>query len=254
MAEDLEKLYARLSLATEETTMISSSPLAQDSVDLTLCLAGKILAPCNISSDQILSLFKRLWNPKGSFSCKTVHDNTFLFSFGNILDKRRVIVGSPWLFDIHLLVINEVVTDVKPSTMVFSHCEFWIQLHQLPLGLMNRGFAEYVGNSIGEFIDVDADPSGSVIGKIVRIKVKMDITKPLLRVLHAEYHGQKHPLFLKYERLPNFCFHCGIIGHVVKTVNNISSIPRPPLHHPNTELGSALPPVLTPHLLPVVPR
>ncbi|KAK6163123.1 hypothetical protein DH2020_002964 [Rehmannia glutinosa] len=238
MAEDLEKLYARLSLNANEEILIPTSAIIQDNTDLNLCLVGKILAPRIISPDQISSLFKRLWSPKGSFSCKSIHDNICIFSFDNLLDKKKVLASTPWLFDRYLLVLHDAVADINPSEINYSHCDFWVQLHHLPLGLMNKEFAKIAGNSIGRFLETDTDAFGSVMGKYIRIKVNIDITKPLHRVIHADVHGQKRAIYLKYERLPDFCFHCGIIGHVFRDCE--TRILNPPENSENFEFGNWL--------------
>lgn len=48
----------------------------------------------------------------------------------------------------------------------------------------------------------------------MRIRVQMDITKPLRRKLKMKKEGGEPFLVeFKYERLLNFCFLCGVIGH-----------------------------------------
>lgn len=47
--------------------------------------------------------------------------------------------------------------------------------------------------------------------------VKIDVTKPIRRMIQAlGPHDQELPVMLKYERLPNFCYFCVVIGHLVK--------------------------------------
>ena len=50
--------------------------------------------------------------------------------------------------------------------------------------------------------------------KFIRIRVDMPIDKPLRRggnIVNIE--GEKFWVSFKYERLPNFCFLCGLLGH-----------------------------------------
>jgi hypothetical protein len=50
------------------------------------------------------------------------------------------------------------------------------------------------------------------------IKIRLDIRKPLMRgvSVHVEKEGELQPLWclVMYEYLPDFCFTCGIIGHI----------------------------------------
>jgi hypothetical protein len=107
--------------------------------------------------------------------------------------------------------------------------------------MMDRENSEHIGRNIGEFLEVDVDADGCAIGEYLRIKVKLDVRKPLIRqikILVNENDGAgtdpeeeseeweeegkdgnrrkfRWCLFA-YEDLPNFCFTCGLIGHVDK--------------------------------------
>ncbi|KAK6163170.1 hypothetical protein DH2020_000034 [Rehmannia glutinosa] len=216
MAEDLEALYAKLSLGGKECSSLSTDGTTLELPSSSLSLVGKLLAPRVISFDQVSSLFKRLWNPKKALICKPLHDNVFLFTFESIADKKRISLGAPWLFDRYLLALQEATDDLISSQIQPTKCPFWIQLHGLPLGLFSKAFAERAGNFIGTFLEVQTDSTGSVVGKFLRIKVEIDIQKPLCRVIQLDEKFQKRLIGIKYERLPDFCFHCGKLGHILK--------------------------------------
>lgn len=69
---------------------------------------------------------------------------------------------------------------------------------------------------MGNTIEVNTDEGGSAIGKYLRIKVWFDIRKPLLRGVTMEVgpNGKTQWCLIKYEFLPNFCYVCGLLGHV----------------------------------------
>ena len=74
-----------------------------------------------------------------------------------------------------------------------------------------------VGNTIGTTIRV-ADPEDDGEGsEFLRVRVAMNITKPLPRYCKLRSEG-KHIgwALLKFERLPNFCYWCGRVDHVEK--------------------------------------
>lgn len=79
---------------------------------------------------------------------------------------------------------------------------------------MNVKFARKVGKDIGKVVETERDEKGFIWGKYVRLRVSIDITKPLRRgVLVDMPDGKKAWAPLKYERLPNFCFWCRRLGH-----------------------------------------
>jgi hypothetical protein len=47
----------------------------------------------------------------------------------------------------------------------------------------------------------------------LRVKIQMDITKPLPRGRKLNIEGKIVWVTFKYERLPKFCFHCGVLNH-----------------------------------------
>ncbi|TXG61726.1 hypothetical protein EZV62_013089 [Acer yangbiense] len=82
---------------------------------------------------------------------------------------------------------------------------------------MNRRSAKWLAEQIGVAVELLSD-SRECWGKYLRVKVQIDISKPLKRWLRLKL-GKTEDIVvvgLKYERLPDFCFVCGRIGHVVK--------------------------------------
>lgn len=72
---------------------------------------------------------------------------------------------------------------------------------------------------MGEFMEMDKEDDGSAIGRFLRIKIRLDIRKPLMRGVMIQTErkdGEVHPLWcpVVYEFLPDFCYTCGLIGHI----------------------------------------
>ncbi|KAL8499300.1 hypothetical protein ACS0TY_022325 [Phlomoides rotata] len=68
----------------------------------------------------------------------------------------------------------------------------------------------------GEILEVDKR-SLEGLSRSVRIKVNVDLTKPLKKGIQLEIRDSQ-PIWagIKYECLPSFCFFCDIIGHMRK--------------------------------------
>ena len=79
---------------------------------------------------------------------------------------------------------------------------------------MNAIVGNYIANEIGVPLLVDAPKSGLAWGPFLRIRVDVDITKPLMRGKMIQIEGmEKGWVHFKYERLPIYCYRCGILGH-----------------------------------------
>jgi hypothetical protein len=83
--------------------------------------------------------------------------------------------------------------------------------------MMNKKTGEVIGDIIGKTIEVDAEEGELAIGLFLRIKVHIDVRKPLMCGVSVEINeGDKIWCPLQYEFLPNFCYICGRLGHTDK--------------------------------------
>ena len=74
------------------------------------------------------------------------------------------------------------------------------------------------GNHIGTIVEVDVGDRRECWGQYLRIRVTVDISRPLKRIVRLCLREGEDPeiLLLQYERLPSFCFRCGILGHQLR--------------------------------------
>ncbi|KAK4408040.1 hypothetical protein Sango_0385000 [Sesamum angolense] len=70
-----------------------------------------------------------------------------------------------------------------PNIVNLNYYDFHIHIHGLPLGRMTKGVAFFIGNKLGKFKEVELDSNGEAWGSSIRIRVAIDITKPLKRAL-----------------------------------------------------------------------
>jgi hypothetical protein len=75
--------------------------------------------------------------------------------------------------------------------------------------------AKKLGNIIGQFEETDPLERNQT-GRFLRLKVLIDLRKPLKRGTVIKSQDRSLKVYFKYERLPNFCFVCGRIGHQLK--------------------------------------
>ena len=74
-----------------------------------------------------------------------------------------------------------------------------------------------IGSSLGSILDVVVSESGVQWGKCLRVMVHIDITKCLVRGKNITIEGGESKwVIFKYERLPNFCYKCGLLNHALK--------------------------------------
>jgi hypothetical protein len=139
-----------------------------------------------------------------------------LFEFEDESDMRRVLKGRPWLFDRQIMVLNEFDGSIPISQMQFTHSPFWVQVHEMPLLLMTKGIGEKIRMSLGRLVDVDVARDGIGWGRCLRIRMVINLTKPLDRGRALTLAGKSYWVIFKYEKLSSLCFECGRIIHGVK--------------------------------------
>ncbi|KAL5796490.1 hypothetical protein ACOSQ2_001310 [Xanthoceras sorbifolium] len=83
---------------------------------------------------------------------------------------------------------------------------------------MNRDMGLFLGGLIGVVQEIDGGDSGDCLGKFLRVRVLINVQQPLKRGLRFAFGvgGEVCSALLCYERLPNFCFYCGCMGHLLR--------------------------------------
>ncbi|XP_062166157.1 uncharacterized protein LOC133872604 [Alnus glutinosa] len=215
MEELIESLEGSMKLSEGEQTgiLITEEDIADLSLKSGRCLIGCLMSDRKIRKEALCTLMARLWRMEGEVVFKELYDNIWLLEFSTTSDKKRVQEGSPWLFDRSVLVLKEVDENISPLQMDFSKSPFWIQIHDLPLVCMNREVGLKIGASIGEVEDVKVSGDGGGWSRGLRVRVQVDLTKPLERGRVLKFNGKQVWVSFRYEKLPHFCFNCGRIFH-----------------------------------------
>ncbi|KAL0325207.1 UNVERIFIED_CONTAM: hypothetical protein Sradi_5090000 [Sesamum radiatum] len=139
-------------------------------------LVGRLLTPRTFRYDVMSSTLSTLLRPARGMDVRLVGDNRFLLRFNHMVDRDRALMGCPWTFDRNLVILQSVSEDENPLEVDLNWCQFYVHVHDLPLRLMTREAAEDIGYRL----------------------------------------GQELTAALAYERLPNFCYICAIMGHIMR--------------------------------------
>lgn len=211
------------------------------------CLLGKVLLAREINIVGLKAALQQVWRTLREVQIEEMGDNIFLFKFGTETDKRNIIAGGPWHFDRALIVLVEPRGIGEINKQVFTHASFWVQIHNVPILCMNEETIQEIGGAIGTVEEVGTNAAGECFGKYARLRISIDITQPLIKILElndeeaaegecaAENESEREsaemvdteadktekettkvkiiPMPVLYERMPDFCFVCGCVGH-----------------------------------------
>uniref|UniRef100_A0A803M2D0 CCHC-type domain-containing protein n=1 Tax=Chenopodium quinoa TaxID=63459 RepID=A0A803M2D0_CHEQI len=220
MEDCLMKEWERLKLNDDENFVFGQSSAASteegSNTKIALSLVGKLLTQKPFNAEAMKRVLKNLWRIDDNVAIRSVNTNIFVFQFFNIDDRRKVLEGRPWVFDNQILLLKEICAEEQPSDVAFFSCPFWIRLIDMPFGMRSPKVARDIGDCIGECVEVDeSDPL--CWEEYMRVKVVVDINKPLRRGMKiAVESGCTKWIGFKYERLGDFCYYCGRIGHTDK--------------------------------------
>uniref|UniRef100_A0A803PQ54 Reverse transcriptase domain-containing protein n=1 Tax=Cannabis sativa TaxID=3483 RepID=A0A803PQ54_CANSA len=235
-----ENMASVLSLTEKEAVVHEHLDDVGEGVELgkSFCLVFRVFTTRNVKLEWFEEAMRNAWITRAPISFSEYGNGMFMVEFGCEGDMRRVIEGQPWHFD-HCLVTsaNPAGLDtLLPNQIQYS--PFWIQVHSIPFGMKSYKLAKMIGDEVGDFLEADKMTLLKVSGLFLRIRVLLDVSKPIPRGILVDFrniHKEKW-LNFKYESLPNICFHCGMFDHTLtKCVSYLKKCDEftlpPPLHY-----------------------
>ncbi|KAE8788264.1 hypothetical protein D1007_37659 [Hordeum vulgare] len=212
----VENLMAHLRLTTAESTAVIIDDVDDlEMVDPNQAFVGKVMSSNVLHIETIKSAMRPAWgNPRG-LNFNSVGDNLFVVEFGSQADRDRVMEGSPWRVGKHAVLLKFFDADISPVDVVFDRLAIWARITKLPTRLMRAARGIEIAKPIGNVMRVETDDLGHCWGLYMRIRVEVDVQKPLLcyvTVILSRLQSSA-TYEVKYERLPLYCFSCGLLGH-----------------------------------------
>lgn len=232
--EDITQSMFEISLDEEEEGGIALGEGGEDVNgeqqmigDPKLCLVGKFLTEGIFDFTAMQHTLASLWKPGKGVYIKAIEANLFIFQFYHVIDLNRVIEGSPWSFNRKVLIIGRMNESMNPRCVPLDTMDLWVQVHDVQPGFMSERVMQEVGNQVGKYICSCPSNYKGVWREYMRIRVQMDITKPIRRRMKIRKSGNEWSwITFKYENIPTFCFICGIIGHSDKFCSKLFDTPE----------------------------
>ncbi|KAL0421003.1 UNVERIFIED_CONTAM: hypothetical protein Slati_3123200 [Sesamum latifolium] len=186
------------------------------SEDFHLFVVGRVLSMKQPKFNALVASIKSMLNLVKGLEMRRLEAGCFLIRFNHIIDRNRALEGCPWSFEKNTIILSGIGVNENPMTVDLDWCDFFVHVHDLPLSKMNFGMASCIGNSIGKFRDMEMDDSGRSWGGSLRIRVAINVSQPLMRALRVRTPiGDDLVISFTYERLQNFYYLCGRLGHIL---------------------------------------
>ncbi|KAJ1397132.1 Zinc finger, CCHC-type [Sesbania bispinosa] len=146
-------------------------------------LVGRLAMQSTYNVRAFKNTIMNVWKPKHGMEIWEIGRNLFSFRFFNAKDRDGVLKESPWNFDRNLVVLKVMSPDENPKEEDLK----------------------------------EAHKDDHKLGHSIRVRVIMDIIKPLRRGMMIKKGDREAiKIFFKYDRLGNICYCCGELDHTMK--------------------------------------
>ncbi|XP_038714588.1 uncharacterized protein LOC120008131 [Tripterygium wilfordii] len=214
--ESVLKSMESFSLTVEEDAIVevATDQIKENLKNFPHSAVGKILAPKIINSKAFQSTIRRAWGVGEDVRINIIGPNVYQFLFPNDFTMERVLEEGPWSFDNHMLVLKRWEIGMAATNLSFDSISLWTQAWGLPLVCHTHSVASLIGNTIGSFISPDNRQEANLLNSHLRFRASFPLSKPIRRGCRVKTpNGECVWVNLKYERLSDFCYYCGYVGH-----------------------------------------
>ena len=94
-----------------------------------------------------------LWRPRKGVFIKELDSNRFIFQFYHELDVKIVVEGSPWYFNIKVLIFARMTNNGNHRCIPLQTLDMWVQVHDLQPGFMTSRVLKAVDIYSGKFLE-----------------------------------------------------------------------------------------------------
>ena len=121
------------------------------------------------------------------------------------------------------MILKRWSSDLTWQEVDLSTSTIWVQIHGLPSLWQTEENIRKIGSKMGAVMEMDliGDPGGGW-RKFFRIKVEVDVSNPLIPGVFLPQPNRSDVwIRLKYEKIADLCYRCGVIGHDQKSCSSV---------------------------------
>ncbi|KAB2601993.1 hypothetical protein D8674_002998 [Pyrus ussuriensis x Pyrus communis] len=175
-------------------------------------LVGKVFTQKPVNKWGVRNILRAAWKELGEVEIKWVRENVFIISVKDENVATKIIEQAPWAVMKKVFSVVKWPPELALEEMELNAVPFWTQLRGIPLGLASVENVQRVIKEAGQFIAME--DTGHARG-FVRVRILVDTEKPLFKGCWIRRESNKETwVEFRYERLQDFCYKCGRIGHI----------------------------------------
>ncbi|KAM2353951.1 hypothetical protein ACFX1X_008744 [Malus domestica] len=195
----------------EELVVHLDQALDLTSMEQGVKLIGKVLTSKLVNKWGVRNILRSTWKDLGEVDIKWVRDNTFLILVQDESMASKILEQVPWAVMKKVFSVKKWPPELALEEVKMETVPFWVQIRGVPLGSMSATNIQCLTQAAGQFIALE-DP-GKARG-FLRVRILIDTGKPLCNGCWIRRDKNRDTwVDFRYERLQDFCYRCGRIGH-----------------------------------------
>lgn len=167
----------------------------------------------------VRNVLKGAWTRYGMVRMIEMDEHPLAFEFDHDRHREHILDLGPWSVNGQCLNLRKCGVDRSLEELKFNMLQIWIQVNGLNLDMYYSKNAHMIGNEVGNCVRVESEHTMKQ-RSFLRMQVEINIEEPIKEGIWWTNHaGLEKWTPIKYERLPDFCYGCGRIGHTGQHYN-----------------------------------
>ncbi|KAJ0961230.1 hypothetical protein J5N97_000776 [Dioscorea zingiberensis] len=158
-----------------------------------------------------------LWNELGTIHISDMPNGFLLIRCATAEARDHLLFGGPWTVHRVTLQLAPWQPNFEPAFTRLTKAVIWVQLHNFPVDLWDGDSLETHMASIGRLVKVDEYTASLSRTRYARACLEIDLAYPLKPGFWLEDGDKRVFVMVVYERVPTFCYTCGMVGHGAST-------------------------------------
>ncbi|KAL8472996.1 hypothetical protein ACS0TY_029999 [Phlomoides rotata] len=153
------------------------------------------------------------WNIRTPWNMIPIGEGYYSIQFSCDEDREHIFSRRSWQLKSGVLRLQRWVLDFNPYRVTTSVVQAWIRISELSLEYWNKHIIMALASAVGTIIKIDDRMLNRTMGRIVFVLVKLDLKQDREEYHMFERAGHCSFVGVQYERLPEFCKFCNVLGH-----------------------------------------
>ncbi|OMO69816.1 hypothetical protein COLO4_28922 [Corchorus olitorius] len=180
---------------------------------------GCLIAEKPVNRGAIMTILRNQWLELEALMIGEISQNLFSITFSSRKSLFDVLSENPWSVMDFGFNLKEWLYNMAVGELDFSTISYWIQIHNISRDMFSKSNVDKIASNFGTMMEVE-EPIGrfGVNRTFLRARVLILADKPRCPEFWINKGAdQKNWAKLKYEKLFDYCYNCGKLGHGLKS-------------------------------------